>query len=191
MIGPRGKHHQLSLIQNPSCSMCSLCQSSINVCVMGRGNVMAPIVLVGEAPGEAEGRTGQPFMGRSGQYLNKILQSLGMSDMVYITNIAKCRPPKNRTPKPVEAKLCVTTYLEPELTVVNPRVVVCLGNTATKHLPTRLTPVRGRLIQGEYFAIMSTWHPSYCLKVRTTKSDWATDELRQSLIEVKQFVETR
>lgn len=133
---------------------------------MGRGPTTAKILLLGEAPGEAEARTGEPFRGLAGQFLNKALQELDLLNQVYITNVAKCRPPKNRKPEAVEAEVCSDLYLRKEIDLIKPRVIVALGVTAADFLFRSNNWVRGELKYVERFACQGivTWHPSYCLR---------------------------
>jgi len=171
-LGRRGRYKVIESIRNPKCTECDLHKTEGNVCVMGRGNLMAPIVLVGEAPGAAEAETGKPFMGRAGHLLNKILKELRMSEMVYITNAVRCRPPKNRTPDIWELKCCRNLYLFPEVGIIRPHVIVLMGKTAARafNVEDSFHP----LIQYHYpdqavFAyrrvcVIITWHPAYCLR---------------------------
>ncbi len=150
---------------NPACKKCELHISTHNVCVMGRGNMAAKIVLIGEAPGESEATHGKPFCGRSGQWMNLQLHMLGMDSLVYITNAVKCRPPRNRTPTNVERVACIP-YLKSELNTLEPSVVVALGKTAAKSLGVE-NEKRHRLLHSvrHRFMIVHTWHPSYVLRM--------------------------
>jgi uracil-DNA glycosylase len=166
MIGERGKFWlKVHDIRNPECELCPLNNSSQHVCVMGRGHAWAPIMLIGEAPGEAEGRTGKPFMGAAGQLLNRVLKDNRMANLVYITNVCKCRPPENREPKPDEQRTCTKNYLNKEVALLLPRVIVLLGKSPAKHFFDRNIPKRGvpTLIGfpgGFNTTIMCTWHPA-------------------------------
>lgn len=162
MIGLRG---QLNQVRNPTCTACSLCKSSMNVCVMGRGSPRSTWVLIGEAPGKAEAKTGKPFMGDAGQLLNQILEELGVGTP-YITNICKCRPPDNRKPSLREMVICARLYLNSELRIIDPVVVVAMGRTPIDLLlPNGFD--RGRVdrsyIGGKMRDVMPTWHPAYIL----------------------------
>lgn len=128
---------------------------------------MAPIVLIGEAPGSAEVRTGKVFQGRAGKLLDRILQKLDMADMVYITNAVRCRPPENRDPTAAELEAC-HYYLKREIDVIKPKVIILLGRVATKSLG-----LGGDVnVDSSYFYytpwpnayIKSTYHPAYCLR---------------------------
>jgi uracil-DNA glycosylase family 4 len=160
MIGIRG---QLTQVHNPDCTACPLHKSSIHVCVMGRGDVHARVMLVGEAPGEAEGRTGKPFMGAAGQLLNGLLRDVGLEDKVYITNICKCRPPKNRKPEPSEQRQCIKLYLNSEIDIIKPDVIVLLGKVATGALVKFSNWKRGEKIYAGKQILIPTWHPAYPL----------------------------
>lgn len=176
-----GKRSLFASLRNPGCTQCALHASSVNVCVWGRGNPKtSPIVLIGEAPGEAEAETGKPFMGRSGQLLQKILNELGIANECYITNICKCRPPDNRTPTPFESRTCTQIYLQKELAFVKPKVVVLLGNTAIKtFLAGGFTRHQAHEFEDmQYsFKAIPTWHPAYCLR----SGKGATRQLCESL----------
>lgn len=158
---------------------------------------MGSIVLIGEAPGEAEARTGLPFMGKAGQHLTEQLQLLSMEHMCYITNICKCRPPKNRTPTPAERETCTSLYLAWELDVLQAKVLVALGNTARDFLwRDESKPwIRGKPISTETEAGVQwklfTYHPSYCVNYTFPKGDetesWATRELRTHLESAKRL----
>lgn len=178
-------------IRWPNCTLCELHKSSTNVCIMGKGNPLAKIMLIGEAPGEAESKTGQPFMGKAGQALDEWLRDLDLLGKVYITNVCKCRPPKNRKPNPLEVKTCTINYLLHELLIIKPQVVVCLGRTAINHIFTGRPFKRGiafpLLINGMYPVVgqaIATWHPSYYNRLggKMSKSGrQIRDEVIQSL----------
>lgn len=151
--------------RNPNCRNCELWRSAVNVCVWGDGPTKAAVVAIGEAPGEAEARTGKPFQGRSGQLLRGELDRANLRD-VYITNIVKCRPPDNRTPTPAEVKACAP-YLAEELEQVRPRLIVTLGAPASKAVLKRakITEAHGQAEQrpdGTW--TMPAYHPAYVLR---------------------------
>lgn len=152
-------------MRNESCKLCELHQSSVNVCVWGDGNPDYRIFLIGEAPGEAEGRTGKPFQGRSGQLLREELQRAGLPEDVYITNVAKCRPPDNRKPEPSEIKACAG-YLQEEFKEHQPKFVLTLGATPTKALTksAKITEVVGKIIERDGVKYMPCFHPAYVLR---------------------------
>ncbi len=173
-------------LRRPMCTACELHKSAGNVCVMGRGSVEASIMLIGEAPGQAEAETGKPFMGESGQRLQAIIDSLGMTEDVYITNVCKCRPPKNRTPTKDERKTCGIRYLDFEIKVIHPKVIITLGKTAEWYFSPG-----GRLDKATWYMLkrplpevrlICTWHPAYGLRA----GDWVFEDIKQTLIKAKE-----
>ena len=152
------------------CNRCHRCELGKNRqnAVIGRGNLQAPIMIIGEAPGQNEDETGLPFVGRSGQLLDKILESVGLSteNDVFICNINKCRPPDNRTPTPKERDAC-KPYLLEQIRIVNPRIILLTGATALKGLTGEKQPIskiRGQWIEWEGRQCMPIFHPSYLLR---------------------------
>jgi uracil-DNA glycosylase family 4 len=151
--------------RNPECRDCGLWKTAGTICCWGEGPKDAKVVAIGEAPGEAEARTGNPFTGRSGQLLRGKMQEVGLNG-VYITNIVKCRPPKNRTPTPTEIKAC-RKYLDEELAEIKPKFVMTLGAPASKSVlkKARITEVHGQLIpMKEGYTGIPIYHPAYCLR---------------------------
>jgi len=149
------------------CTACGLCEGRTQV-VFGVGDPHADLMFVGEGPGAEEDRQGVPFVGRAGQLLTRLIADIGLSrDEVYIANVVKCRPPNNRDPNPVEIDAC-RPYLEAQLEFIAPRVVVTLGNFATKLLmPTKegITKVRGRTYPWRReTTLVPTLHPAAVLR---------------------------
>jgi uracil-DNA glycosylase len=151
-----------------SCTRCGLAQSRTQT-VFARGNPQAKLCFVGEAPGADEDAQGLPFVGRAGQLLDRMIAAMGLSPETdaYVCNIIKCRPPGNRRPEPEEIAACIP-YLHEQLEVIDPRVIVALGNTAVAALlDTKLgiTKIRGqwKLYRGRTL-VMPTYHPSYLLR---------------------------
>ncbi|MDR2781871.1 MAG: uracil-DNA glycosylase [Holosporaceae bacterium] len=144
--------------------------------VFGVGNEKAEILLLGEAPGEEEDRQGFPFVGQSGQLLDKILAAVGLDrTKVYITNILPWRPPGNRTPTGQEIAM-FRPYVLKHISLVNPKVVICLGGTATKALlqtSSGIMQLRGKWMQIPEFSakIMPTFHPAYLLRSPSQKRE--------------------
>ncbi len=135
--------------------------------VFGVGNPRATLMLIGEAPGADEDAQGEPFVGRAGQLLNKILEAINFkrSD-VYICNILKCRPPNNRKPTPEESELC-KPYLKKQIDLIKPKVILCLGLTAAENLlgaTESMSRLRGRVMQYEGVPVMITYHPAALLR---------------------------
>lgn len=169
--------------RNPTCTACSLHHFATTRCVWGHGNVNAPIMLVGEAPGANEDKEGLPFVGEAGRVLDRALSEAGLTRAdCYISNIAKCRPPQNRTPTVQEADTCLPYLLE-EIQQVKPKVIVCLGGAALKAL-TGLNAVgaargkrlnaRKRILVGDSI-IMATYHPASLLYDRSHAQDLVQD----------------
>lgn len=155
-----------------SCTKCPLARERTQV-VFGVGNRDADLMFVGEAPGHDEDLQGEPFVGRAGRLLTKLIEDLGLTrEDVYITNVNKCRPPGNRDPRPDEVEAC-SPYLQEQLSHIRPRVVVTLGNFATQllldtkqgigRLRGREHPFRGDAV------IIPTYHPAAVLRGR---GDW-------------------
>ncbi len=150
-----------------TCTRCRLAGTRTNV-VFGMGNPSADLMFVGEGPGEQEDRQGLPFVGRSGQLLDRlILEEMGLTrEDLYIANTIKCRPPGNRDPLPDEIDLC-WPYLEKQLELINPKVVVTLGNFATKLLlgtSEGISRLRGRSYPYRSGYLVPTFHPSAALR---------------------------
>jgi uracil-DNA glycosylase len=150
-----------------TCTRCRLAATRTNV-VFGMGNPAADLMFVGEGPGEQEDRQGLPFVGRSGQLLDRlVLEEMGLTrDNCYIANTIKCRPPGNRDPLPDEIEAC-WPYLEKQLELINPKVVVTLGNFATKLLlgtTEGISRLRGRTFPYRSGYLVPTFHPSAALR---------------------------
>jgi uracil-DNA glycosylase len=156
-------------------------KGTANSLVFADGNPQARVMLVGEAPGSDEDRQGLPFVGRSGQLLDKMLSAIGLNrTSVYISNIIPWRPPGNRTPTAEEAAVCVP-FIKRHIALVRPAVLVCLGATPAKHLlgvETGITRLRGTWMQytddGLDIAVLPTFHPAYLLRSPASKKQaWA------------------
>jgi DNA polymerase len=154
------------------CRLCPLAAGRTRA-VFGVGDANARCMIIGEAPGAEEDRRGEPFVGRAGQLLNAMLWAMGLSrDSVYIANIVKCRPPKNRDPKPEEMVAC-GTYLRRQIALVKPRVILAVGRVAAQHLVGSTIPI-GRMRGQSYFydnaddgariPLVVTYHPAYLLR---------------------------
>lgn len=152
------------------CNRCYRCPLGENRthAVVGRGNLNAPVMIVGEGPGQTEDETGLPFVGKSGQLLEKILQSvkLTIEQDVFICNVVKCRPPENRTPTTDEAEAC-KGYLMEQIRLVNPKIILLTGATAMRGLvgiKQGITKVRGQWIERDDRLYMPIFHPAYLLR---------------------------
>jgi len=179
----RGKLIRLDRLRNPDCKRCSLYKSTKHVCILGKGNVMASIMLVGEAPGAAEERTGKPFMGRAGKLLDKLLVSLKLQNKVYITNPVHCRPPDNRKPTKQEIEAC-RIYFDGELNIIKPKTIVLMGRTAIESygFGPEVNAGSKPFLFDETWYIIPTWHPSYCLR----RGKAATHDLFNALLRAKE-----
>ena len=148
------------------CQKCHLSQSRTHA-VPGEGSINAELMFVGEGPGHDEDIQGRPFVGRAGQLLTKIINAMSLErNQVYITNIVKCRPPNNRNPNRDEIQTC-QEYLWEQLELINPKVIVTLGNVPTQFfLNTRsgISAVRGEFHRTGQIQIMPTFHPSYLIR---------------------------
>jgi DNA polymerase len=148
------------------CTRCRLSAGRSTI-VFGSGDPGARLVVIGEGPGEEEDRQGKPFVGRAGQLLTKMLESVGFSrDEVYICNIVKCRPPGNRNPEPDEIAACAP-FLEGQLGAIRPGVICALGSFATQTLLRTREPIsrlRGRLHAAGGAVVVPTFHPAFLLR---------------------------
>ncbi len=142
--------------------------------VFGVGNPKADILFVGEAPGKDEDLQGEPFVGRAGKLLDKILEATGFArNEVYIANVLKCRPPENRDPQPDEMETC-SPYLLEQIRLINPKFIVCLGRIAAMQLlETKLAlgRLRGTFHNFNGFQVMVTYHPAALLRFAEYKKD--------------------
>jgi uracil-DNA glycosylase family 4 len=144
------------------CTKCPLCQSR-TIAVPGEGDPDAEFMIIGEGPGKDEDKTGHPFVGSAGRYLDHVLEGTGIqrSDF-FITNIVKCRPPGNRTPKANEIETCITNYLMEQIELIDPHLVLLLGSVAVKTVLSRksVEEVRGKVIEWEGRQYLATYHPA-------------------------------
>jgi len=156
-----------------ACRKCEHLAASRTQTVFGTGNPSADLMFVGEAPGADEDRLGEPFVGRAGELLTRIITAMGLTrDDVYIANVLKCRPdmpqgaPGNRPPTPLEMQRCLP-YLREQIAVIQPRVLVALGKTAMLGLTgadQSMSAMRGRWVTFENIPLLPTYHPSYLLR---------------------------
>ena len=161
--------------QVENCTKCALCTTRHNT-VFGEGPTEnCKCVLIGEGPGEDEDNSGRPFVGKAGQLLTSILEKGGnmRRDSVYIMNVVKCRPPKNRNPSVGEMTAC-NDYLEAQLALLHPDIVVTLGNVPTKWLRQSdegITSLRGKWMVWRGIRMFPMFHPSYLLRNEQDKSE--------------------
>ena len=162
-----------------SCVACGLCAGR-NRTVPGEGDLRPTVLLVGEGPGEEEDRTGRPFVGAAGQYLDKWIPAIGLQrSQCFIANVVKCRPPRNREPHPEEIAACLP-FLKRQIKVMGPRTICCLGRIAAQTLlktTASLGSLRGKVYSWNGIPLVVTYHPSAVLReTALRKPVW--DDLR-------------
>lgn len=177
------------------CLKCPLSKSRLNV-VFGVGDPDAKLMFVGEGPGFDEDHRGEPFVGRAGQLLNKIIESIGLTrEMVYIANIVKCHPMidpsdpekrgNDRPPAPEEAAACLP-YLEKQIEIIQPKVICTLGNSAAQTLlcvSTGISKLRGHFVEYKGVQLMPTYHPAALLRNPSLKKDvWEDMKMVRDLL---------
>ena len=171
-----------------NCTRCPLHLERTHV-VHTEGNRKARLMFVGEAPGADEDAQARPFVGRAGQLLTKIIEAIGLKrEEVLIGNVNRCRPPGNRAPMPDEAATC-KPFLEREISVAQPEVIVVLGNTAMKNLldiREGITRARGRFHEYKGIKVMPTFHPAYLLRDPSKKR-----ETWEDLKKVRDYLESQ
>ncbi len=143
------------------CTKCELCNTRTNS-VPGKGNFQSDVIFVGEAPGRNEDKNGEPFVGAAGKKLSAALEEAGVSrEQVYITNVVKCRPPNNRVPNTEERDTC-KEYLKKEISIINPKIICVLGNTAFNSVlgGSEITKFRGKLVRKDSQLYFLTIHPA-------------------------------
>lgn len=167
------------------CTRCRLCERR-NKIVFGAGSAKAELVFVGEGPGHDEDIQGLPFVGRAGKLLTDMIVAMGLTrDAVYIANVVKCRPPENRVPERDEVATCAPFLLR-QLEVIQPKVIVCLGNVAAQNLlgtNKSISSFRGQWFDFRGSKLLATYHPAYLLRNPTAKGDVWTD-LKKVLVEL-------
>jgi DNA polymerase len=176
------------------CTKCRLCESRTNT-VFGEGDPDAKIMFIGEGPGQTEDQTGRPFVGRAGEKLNEMIRAMGLTrEQVYIQNIVKCRPPGNREPAPDEVATC-TPYLERQIEIVRPRVIVTLGRPALQYMLNQkisISRMRGQWQTWRGIKLMPTFHPAYILRNYTRETREAVwSDLKQVLSELQMPIPSR
>ena len=148
------------------CKKCGLCETRTHV-VFGDGSENAKVMFIGEGPGENEDLQGKPFVGRAGQLLDKFLIAIGLDrEQVYIANMVKCRPPKNRDPQPGEQEACIG-YLREQVRLIRPKLIVCLGRISAQRLidpDFRVTRQHGDWFEKNGILMMGTFHPAALLR---------------------------
>ena len=172
-----------------SCEKCELCQTRTNV-VVGVGNPNAEVMFIGEGPGENEDLQGEPFVGRAGKLLDKMLDAVDLDRYtnIYIANIVKCRPPKNRDPKPEEQEQCID-WLRAQVRLIRPNVIVCLGRIAAAKIikpDIKITKEHGMWFEKGGILMMPMLHPAALLRDPHKKPEAFQDfiTLREKLREI-------
>ena len=171
------------------CTACPLAATRKNV-VFGVGNPAAEVLFVGEGPGANEDEQGEPFVGRAGQLLDKMLAAVGLSRQhnIYIANMVKCRPPQNRDPLPEEQDACLH-WLKAQTALLRPKILVCLGRVAACRLIApdfKVTRQHGEFFEKKGMLLMGTLHPAALLRTPSQKPDAFEDflKLREKIGEV-------
>ncbi len=183
LIAPAARAEVLDALRREigDCTRCPLGFAGRHKVVFGDGDPNARLLFVGEGPGADEDMQGVPFVGRAGQLLNNMIAAMGLTrQQVYIANVVKCRPPKNRVPEPVEAITC-SHFLLRQIDIVRPQVIVALGSTAATYLlgsKSPLSALRGRVHAAHGTQVIVTYHPAYLLRDPTQKkAAWADLQL--------------
>jgi uracil-DNA glycosylase family 4 len=172
------------------CTKCGLASSRKHV-IFGEGNTNADILIIGEAPGRDEDLQGRPFVGKSGQLLDKILAACGFTRKrhVFISNIVKCRPPDNRIPTPQEAATCMPWLLK-QIELVNPKILILLGSTALKYMAGsdhRISRERGNWLNWKNRLAIPVYHPAALLRDPLLKRDtW--EDFKKIVIKYRELV---
>ena len=175
------------------CKKCKLAGGRTNI-VFGCGNKQADLMFIGEGPGGDEDIQGIPFVGKAGKLMNMAFTGLGIDrEKVYIANIVKCRPPKNRNPEEDEATACID-YLRNQVVLVKPKVIVLLGSVALKNILGKeygITAARGNWVERKEIFYMPTWHPAALLRDESKKIEFWKDlkQVKEKLIQMGITVE--
>lgn len=160
-----------------NCNKCKLCANRHNV-VIDTGNRNAKIMFIGEGPGADEDLQGIPFVGKAGKLMDKAFEGIGIKrEEVYIANIVKCRPPNNRNPEYEEADAC-KEYLESQINLLKPEIIVLLGSVALKNILGKeygITSSRGKWFEKDGIKYLPTFHPAALLRDETKKIDFWND----------------
>jgi DNA polymerase len=190
-IPPADRAAALQAISNEigDCTRCPLAFEGRHKIVFGNGDPNAELLFVGEGPGADEDIQGFPFVGRGGQLLDNMISAMGLKrEQVYVANIVKCRPPKNRVPEPVEALTC-SPFLFRQIGVVRPKLIVALGATAATYLTgarTALSILRGKIHDCMGTKLIVTYHPAYLLRDPRQKAEaWKDLQLAMKFLGLK------
>ena len=172
-----------------SCTACRLCEGRTKA-VFGAGNPNARVMVIGEGPGREEDLRGEPFVGRSGQLMDKMLAHVGLTreKNIFIANMVKCRPPENRDPRPDEVETCIR-YLRDQVALIRPKIIVCMGRVAAISLIDpgfKVTQQHGQFIEKNGVLMMGTYHPAALLRSPSNKPAALQDmlNLQQKIMEI-------
>ncbi len=172
-----------------NCRECGLCETRHNV-VVGVGNPKASVMFIGEGPGENEDLQGEPFVGRGGKLLDKMLTAVDLDRKknIYIANIVKCRPPHNRDPKPEEQEQCIR-WLRNQVKLIKPKIIVCLGRISAQKLikpDLKITKEHGMFFKKGNYLMMPMFHPAAILRNPNQKPDAFADflTLQKKIMEI-------
>jgi len=184
---PAARTLQVLAAEAARCTACRLATAGRRQTVFGRGHAAAQLVVVGEAPGQQEDRTGKPFVGPAGKLLDLLLLSAGFPrDSVYICNTLKCRPPQNRNPQPDELAACAH-FLKEQLAAIGPKVLLAVGTFAAQSLAASEEPIsqlRGRVFRYEGLPLVVTYHPAYLLRSpQQTVTVWQDFQLARKVLD--------
>ena len=187
--------HDIAAVEREAlgCTRCALAESRTQV-VWADGNLDSDVLFIGEAPGFHEDKQGRPFVGAAGQLLDKLLGDVGLDrSSVAIVNVLKCRPPGNRDPLPIEIETC-TPFLEAQLAHMQPRVIVTLGNFATRYIleqPIGITKARGRVYKRRGAYVVPTFHPAAALRGGRFGGMSPVDGIREDLGVVRTLLDKK
>ena len=192
------KQKELDELRNKcnNCLRCELGKTRNNIVFSDGNPETAKAILIGEAPGENEDKTGTPFVGRAGKLLNEFLEKAGISreNDLYIINTVKCRPPQNRVPTDTEKELC-SEYLLKQIEIVNPNVIIFCGSTALKSFYPQKTPIskiRGEILEleigGNTRKCVPIFHPSYLLRYHSLEEGSPRDLMLKDLKKIKSLI---
>ncbi len=155
-------------IKYEKCNKCPLAKQGRSQVIFGKGDPNAKLMFIGEGPGRNEDMQGEPFVGKAGKLLTKMIEAMGLKrEGVYISNVVKCRPPNNRTPLPNETNICKNEILLKEIEIIKPEIICCLGASAAKAMlgeDLKISKVRGTFFKLNEAKIMPTFHPAYLLR---------------------------
>ena len=173
------KQQQFAALQEEclQCSACPLCEGRTNV-VFGVGNPDSPVLIIGEGPGEQEDLQGEPFVGAAGKLLDDMLKLIGLDrTKLYIANIVKCRPPRNRDPLKEEQDTCAP-WLERQISIMKPQIILCLGRISAQRMirpDFKITQEHGKWYWKDNIRVMAIYHPSALLRDESKRPETFAD----------------